>query len=289
MENRGPNLRHKITRRGGNALWGVGLLAGPISASTTPHSRGPAPPLVWGVIAPLHFSSLAKTARTATASAEARYDAALVFRVNAGDETAFVEIITRYRDRTFSIAFSVLRNRADADEITQDTFIRAHRGLVRFRGDSSLATWMHRITLNLARNRYWYLFRRRQHLTRSLDSAFSDDNQATLASLVASDAPSPVRQAATSEFFELVTACMEQLDSAHREILRQRNILNWSYGEIARTLGISIGTVKSRIARARVKLRELLGQACPEFSSQSSPNEWFDPIRSSGCVEAICA
>lgn len=250
------------------------------------------------MIASTDFSSSAKTsptprpatarsARATAASEEAQYDAALVRRFNAGDETAFVEIITRYRDRMFSIAFSLLRNHADADEIAQDAFIRAHRGLARFRGDSSLATWMHRIALNLARNRYWYLFRRRQHLTRSFDSAFSNDNQSTLASLVASTAPSPVREAATNEFSELVTACMEQLDPAHREILTRRNILNWSYGEIARKLGISVGTVKSRIARARVNLRELLGKACPEFSAQASPTEWFDPIRSSGGVEAI--
>jgi len=234
-------------------------------------------------------SAPTRSARAVTAADEAKHDAALVTRFNAGDESAFVEIITRYRERMFSIAFSLLRNRADAEEITQDTFIRAHRGLVRFRGDSSLATWMHRIALNLSRNRYWYNFRRRQHATRSFDTAFSDDNQSTLASLVASTGPSPVQEAATSEFSSLISDCMERLSPGHRDILTRRNIHNWSYGDIARSFGISIGTVKSRIARARENLRVLLTKSCPEFAPHAAPAEWFDPIRPSGCIEAICA
>ena len=238
---------------------------------------------------PATRTSTDRAARAMASSQEALHDAALVRRFNAGDESAFVEIIARYREKMFSVAFSLLRNRADAEEIAQDTFIRAHRGLARFRGDSALATWLHRIALNLSRNRYWFLFRRRQHLTRSFDCAFSDDNPATLASMVASDAPSPVQEAATNEFSDLVSICMERLGPGHREILTQRNILNCSYDEIARTFGISIGTVKSRIARARVNLRVLLAKACPEFAPESSPSEWFDPVRPSGQLEVICA
>jgi RNA polymerase sigma-70 factor (ECF subfamily) len=229
------------------------------------------------------------SARAALARDVAQHDSALVLRFNGGDESAFVEIITRYRERMFSVAFSLLRNRADAEEIAQDTFIRAHRGLARFRGDSSLATWLHRIALNLARNRYWYNHRRRQHLARSFDSAFSDDNQATLASLVASSGPTPVQDASTTEFSALIASCMERLGASHREILTRRNILNCSYAEIAQTFGISVGTVKSRIARARENLRVLLAKSCPEFAPDAAPGEWFDPVRPSGCVEAICA
>jgi RNA polymerase sigma-70 factor (ECF subfamily) len=79
----------------------------------------------------------------------------LVRRFNAGDDTAFVEIVARYRGRMFSVAFAMLRNRAATEEIAQDTFIRA---LARFRGDASLATWLHRIALNLAPNRYYRAF-----------------------------------------------------------------------------------------------------------------------------------
>ena len=94
-------------------------------------------------------------------------------RFNGGEEQAFAEITTRHRERMFSVAFAMLRNNADAEEIVQDTFIRAYRGLATFRGDSSLACWLHRIAVNLARNRYWYFFRRRRHLSISIDMLHS--------------------------------------------------------------------------------------------------------------------
>ena len=73
---------------------------------------------------------------------------------------------------------------------------------------------------------------------------------------------------------------MEQLDARHREILTLRNVLNRSYDEIAQTLGINVGTVKSRIARARENLRTLLAAACPEFALDSEASDWFIPTRS---------
>lgn len=230
-----------------------------------------------------------RAARTAASQQEAAYDAELIRRFNAGDESAFVEIVNRYREKIFSVALALLRNRADAEEIAQDTFIRAHRGLGRFRGDSSLATWLHRIAVNLARNRYWYFFRRRRHATLSLDCALSDDSDATFSDLVATDAPSPAREAATGEFSVLVSECMEKLDARHREILTLRNLLNRSYDEIATSLGINVGTVKSRIARARGNLRALLAEACPEFSPEAAPSDWFEPHRDSGRLEVTKA
>jgi RNA polymerase sigma-70 factor, ECF subfamily len=229
------------------------------------------------------------TDRAATLRQEALHDAGLVRRFNAGDETAFVEIVERYRHKLFGVALGLLRNRADAEEIAQDAFIRAHRGLARFRGDSSLSAWLHCITLNLSRNRYWYFFRRRRHATFSLDCTFSDHNQATFSDLVATDAAGPAREAVAREFSELVTVCMDRLGARPREILTLRNSLNRSYGEIARELGISVGTVKSRIARARASLRALLAKACPEFGPGAPPVAWFDPVRPSGGVETICA
>ncbi len=229
------------------------------------------------------------SARSLAAKAEATYDANLVERFNTGDEAAFNEIVTRYRERLFSIALSLLKNRADADEMVQDTFIRAHRGLGKFRGDSSLSTWLHRITTNLSRNRYWYNFRRRQHATWSLDSAFSDDNPSTFAHLVASDTASPVQEVGITEFSQLVATCMARLCAANQDILTRRNILNCSYGEIAQAIGISLGTVKSRIARARHNLRFQITKACPEFAANTSPNTWLDSERRPGCLEAICA
>ena len=118
-------------------------------------------------------------------AAEAAYDAALVRRFNEGDESAFIEIMRRYHNRLFSLAHNLLRNAADAEEIVQDAFIRAHRGLANFRGDSSLATWLYRIALNLSRNRYWYFFRRRRQDSLSLEHPLSDESDATFSELIA--------------------------------------------------------------------------------------------------------
>ena len=197
--------------------------------------------------------------------------------------------MARYRERLFSVGLALLKNRTDAEEITQDAFIRAHRGLANFRGDSSLATWLHRIALNLARNRYWYHYRRRRHLTRSLDAVASDDNQSPFSNLVATDAAGPVREAVASEFLALVNLCMARLGERPREILALRNLQHHSYDEIARNLGISVGTVKSRLARARESLRVLLAEACPEFGPGAQPTAWFDAVRPMGGVEVLSA
>jgi RNA polymerase sigma-70 factor (ECF subfamily) len=227
--------------------------------------------------------------RSQNSRLEAEYDAQLVQRFNAGDESAFIEIMNRYRDRIFSIALALLRNRADAEEIAQDTFVRAYRGLARFRGDSSLATWLHRIALNLARNRYWYFFRRRRHATLSLESELEPGAATTFADLIAANAPEPSRAVVADEFSVLVAACMEKLDARQREILNLRNVLNRSYQEIAAALDINVGTVKSRIARARASLRALIAETCPEFADDAAPADWFEPARHGGRLTVVAA
>ena len=219
--------------------------------------------------------------RDASRSAAA-HDAELVRRFIAGDEKAFTEIVMRHREKVFSIALGVLRNPADAEEIAQDTFIRAHRGLAKFRGDSSLATWLHHVTVNLARNRYWYFYRRRRHDTLSLDCPLSQETSGTFSDLMPSGEASPARETIREEFTELVTLCMEKLPASQREILALRNVLNHSYDEIAQTLGIEVGTVKSRIARARGQLRTLMAESCPEFGEDALPADWFEGIRATG-------
>lgn len=214
----------------------------------------------------------------------AEEDAELVRRFVAGDEEAFTEIVSRHRDKVMSIAWGMLRNRADAEEIVQDTFIRAHRGLDKFRGDSSLATWLHHVAVNLARNRYWYFHRRRRHQTISLQCPLSEDGTATVADLLPTAESGPPRQAMATEFHHLVTACMEKLPASQRDILALRNVLNRSYDEIATELDIEVGTVKSRIARARGQLLSLMAQSCPEFAEDSRVHDWFETQRSVGAL-----
>jgi RNA polymerase sigma-70 factor (ECF subfamily) len=227
----------------------------------------------------LNKNTLEVADTVANSKQEAAYDAELAQRFNNGDESAFVEIMQRYRGKIYGLTLSMLRNASDAEEITQDTFIRAHRGLARFRGDSSLSTWLYRIALNLSRNRYWYFFRRRRQDSISLERELGDGSDATFADLIAADTHDPLQETATSEFSELIARCMERLEAKHREILNMRNVLNLSYEDIARTLAINVGTVKSRIARARENLRTLLSEMCPEFAPDASPGDYFIAAR----------
>jgi len=219
-------------------------------------------------------------------NADALYDADLVRRFNGGDESAFGELMNRHKTRIFAAAMALLRNHADAEEITQDTFIRAHRGFSRFRGDSSVATWLHRIAVNLARNRYWYFFRRRRHATLSLDAALGQEGDMTFSDLLSAADPDPSQESSRNEFVDAVEACMERLEPSHREILSMRSVLDQSYEEIAAQLRINVGTVKSRIARARERLRKKLEEECPEFSRESEPSRWFEPARGGGQAAA---
>jgi RNA polymerase sigma-70 factor, ECF subfamily len=220
-------------------------------------------------------------------NAEAIQDAELVRRFNGGDESAFNEIMGRHQSRVFATAMGLLHNQADAEEITQDTFVRAHRGFARFRGDSSVATWLHRIAVNLARNRYWYFFRRRRHATLSLDASVGDEGDSKFSGLLSTAEPDPSQESSRNEFVTAVESCLEKLEPAYRRILTMRTVLDQSYEEIASALGINVGTVKSRIARARERLRNRLAEECPEFARDTDPMDWFEPARGSGQVGAV--
>jgi RNA polymerase sigma-70 factor (ECF subfamily) len=220
---------------------------------------------------------------------DAQIDEDLVRRFVAGEDDAFVEIVARHKPKMFLVALSFLQNHADAEEVAQDTFIRAHRSLARFRGDSSLATWLHRITINLSHNRYWYFFRRHRHETQSLDCPLNERTQATFGDLVATSEPNPAREMANREFAELVASCMTRLPAPQHEILRRRDVMNHPYKEIAQELGLKIGTVKSRIARARGNLRAQLGRSYPELTGGDTAIDWFESFRPSGHMDAITA
>ncbi len=190
---------------------------------------------------------------------ELALDDLLVIRCKEGDQDAFNQLVSRYWDRIYGMVHQLLRNQQDAEEVTQDAFIRAHRGLSNFRGDSSFSTWLYQIATNLARNRYWYWWRRKRDQSLSFDAPLGPDNEGTLADLIPAEQQTPEDAAITEEFTAKVSAGMEQLNEKHREILILRNVRNLSYEEIGQILNLSVGTVKSRIARARENLREKLG------------------------------
>jgi RNA polymerase sigma-70 factor (ECF subfamily) len=212
---------------------------------------------------------------TARAPSEAQYDRQLVQRFLGGEESAFVEIMERHRPMVFNKVLSMLRNHADAEEICQDTFVRAYRGLAKFRGDSSLATWLYRVSSNLARNRYWHLFRRRKQAHVSLDCEISEDGGATFSDLIESTSASPAEESATSEFNRIVQECTALLPAAHRQALELCTEKHLSYEEISIQMGVTVGTVKSRIARARQHLRSLVNAHCPSFENAQGTGDYF--------------
>lgn len=186
-------------------------------------------------------------------------DNLLIDRVRRGDAAAYEDMVARYWDRIFARVLQLLKNKQDAEEVTQDAFIRAHRGLDNFRGDASFSTWLYQIATNLAHNRYWYWFRRKRDQSISLEQPLTEDGDLTLESIMPCDGENPADAALTQEFVDRVSECMRGLNEKHREVLLLRNVRNFSYEEISDQLGISVGTVKSRIARARESLRELMG------------------------------
>ena len=187
-------------------------------------------------------------------------DELLIERIRAGDMAAYNVMVIRHYDRIFSRVLQLLNNKQDAEEVTQDAFIRAHRGLENFRGDASFSTWLYQIATNLAHNRYWYWFRRKRDQSISLDQPQCEDGSLTLENVMPCADENPAEAVVTQEFVDRVSACMQYLNDKHKEVLILRNVKNLTYDEIAQQLDISVGTVKSRIARARESLRGLLGE-----------------------------
>ncbi|MBN1402882.1 MAG: sigma-70 family RNA polymerase sigma factor [Opitutales bacterium] len=186
-------------------------------------------------------------------------DELLVERMRQGDDKAFEQVVNLYWDRIYSRVLQLLKNPQDAEEVTQDAFMRAHRGLANFRGDSAFSTWLFQIATNLAHNRYWYWWRRKRDYSMSLDQTLGHDSDTTLVDVLPSTEDGPEEDILTNELTRKIEESLPKLNRKHRDILALRIKDNLSYEEIAQKLGIRVGTVKSRIARARESLREKLG------------------------------
>lgn len=198
-------------------------------------------------------------AQNPTSAELSQQDAAIVREVLAGNETAFDQLVLRYHRRLFQIAYGVMNNAEDAEEVVQDSFVKAFRNLGSFRADSSFYTWIQRITLNTARDRYQYLARRGSKTTFSL-SAVDDPNSDIREEdiQVPSDAYSPEKLFLTTESMDVIEKAFRQLPPPMREALTLRHMDQLSYEEIADVTGANVGTVKSRLARGRDLLHRIL-------------------------------
>lgn len=182
----------------------------------------------------------------------------LLERLKGGDDNAFGELVNSHWDKIYNRANSLLDNHQDAEEVAQDTFIRARKSIGNFRGECSLSTWLYRIATNLAHNKHWYWWRRKRSSSISLDTPIGEDGDMTVCDTIEVEAQDPAESAVTSELVELLPKAMASIPAKYADVLKLRNELDMSYDEIAEKLGLSVGTVKSRLSRAREFLREEL-------------------------------
>lgn len=180
-------------------------------------------------------------------------------KARAGDLTAFNALVGLHWNRIFSRAFSLLRNREDAEEVAQDTFIRAQRALAGFEGGAAFGAWLYRIATNLSHNKYWYWKSRGKADSFSIDAPMGEESDGSWHDILPSAEIGPGRETANNEFVARVSAGLARLKPHYRVILEMRIVRNMDYDDIADELEISVGTVKSRISRARTALRAEIG------------------------------
>lgn len=197
----------------------------------------------------LLYDSIAVNADTRQNSENAAppQDDVLAARARAGDIEAFEELVGRYRNDVFGLAFHFVRNREEAWDIAQEVFIKAYRGIRGFRGDAGFKTWLLRITANQCKD----TFKKRRLATVAL-------HEATRGGDIASTAPGPRRALETKELAEAIAAAVAVLPAKHRLAFILREYEGLSYHEMARVMRCNLGTVMSRLHHARRKLQRNL-------------------------------
>lgn len=190
------------------------------------------------------------------------YEERLIADFKEGSRERFDDLVKAYTQKLYRLAYGLLGNHHDAEEVVQDSFVRAYRGLDNFRGDSSFETWMHRITMNLARNKFHWNRRRGEGVTMSLSDQPGnlEDGDSSGEMELPDTSYSPDLLMQKAELHDNVLRGMEQLPESLREVMVLRHVKDMPYDEIAQILNCPVGTVKSRISRGRELLREYLMQ-----------------------------
>jgi RNA polymerase sigma-70 factor (ECF subfamily) len=182
-------------------------------------------------------------------------DLSLVQRAQRGESGAFDALVRRYQHKVVKLVMRYVRNPTEAEDITQDAFIKAYRALPRFRGDSAFYTWLYRIAINTAKNSL--ASRSRNPVRLDADGGGDDDDRPGLEERMI-DAATPEALALTEEIRATVTAAIDQLPDDLRTAIMLRELEGLSYEEIAKTMDCPVGTVRSRIFRAREAVDERL-------------------------------
>ena len=197
-------------------------------------------------------------------------DLTLVRRARSGDQRAFSMLVERYQKKVYAVALAMVKDAEEALDVSQEAFVKVHRYLDRFKGDSSFYTWLYRITTNTCID-----VLRRRGVTSS-DSLEYDDTvqvdlaEANLGALGSQLEASPARTVLRRELAEKLEEALQQLPEKHRAILVLRELEGMSYEDLARTLDIPKGTVMSRLFHARSKVQHLLSDYLAEEAGPAS-------------------
>lgn len=177
----------------------------------------------------------------------------LIEKVRAGDADAFEPLVVANQNKVYSLALKLLKNSDDALDASQEAFLKAYTNIAGFRADSRFSVWLYRLTYNVCID---YLRKRNRESTIPLTV---EDDEGEMAELeIPDERSSPEREFEKHELRALINEGLSTLSEEHRQILIMREISDMSYTDIAETLSINVGTVKSRLARARASLAVFL-------------------------------
>ena len=191
-------------------------------------------------------------------------EAQLVSAAKAGDATAFEELVNRYERKIFRLGMNITQNREDAEDVMQDAFLKSYQNLDRFQGDSRFYTWLVRIAVNEALMK----LRKRRPNQVSLDEPLTDDGDDSVFREIEDWGPSPEKRFAQTELNEILSNVIGELDPIFRVAFLLRDVEGLPTEETAQILGISVAAVKSRLLRARLKLRQKLNKYFRRSESQ---------------------
>jgi len=188
-------------------------------------------------------------------TAEHGNDLEVAAALRAGEDAAYERLLSRYEDPIYNLIYRLLHSPADAEDVTQEVFLKVFRSVGSFRGDSSLKTWMYRIAVNEARNHLRKCSRRGGHEV-GLDDEASEG--LTWEQVIEDKHKSPFDSLLSAQTHETIEAALRQVKPLFREAVVLRDVEELSYSEIAAILDENLATVKTRILRGRRALRELL-------------------------------
>jgi RNA polymerase sigma-70 factor (ECF subfamily) len=201
---------------------------------------------------------LEQVASAAVADARPQVETKFIERLKRGDAAAFETLVNERSGEIYGLLYRLTENSEEARDLTQETFLRAFQSIGHFRGDSDLRTWIYRIAINQARNRWRWWRRRRRDSTVSIDAPDPSGRFTLVATLKSESVPDPEQHTLAHERERALQKALSGLKRVYREAVVLRDIEGFAYEEIATTLDINVGTVKSRLARGRAELRRRL-------------------------------